>query len=201
MIRPRPGAAFFIVACMLLAVAATAGPLEDGAAAYEAGDYARARTLWEPLARQGDADAQFNLALLYMNGKGVEKNDRKALLLFLEAARQGHAEAQYNAGLLFYTGRGIARSTRDALLWWRRAADQGLAAAKYNLGIMYAYGEGVGVDNERAIALWREAAGDGYAEAMNALAVAYEKGWFGLPKDPARAKAWREKYRRARPGR
>ncbi len=182
---------FFLL--ILINLPTVAGPLEDGAQAYKVGNYQQALRLWKPLAEQGNADAQYNLGLLYMNGKGVEKNDRQALFYFLDAARQGHAEAQFNAGLLFATGRGITRTDRDAFMWWERAAKQGLIAAKYNLGFMYAYGRGTGVDYEKAISLWNEAADAGYAEAIDALATAYENGWFGLAKDPQKARQWRDK--------
>ncbi|HEB58059.1 MAG TPA: sel1 repeat family protein [Gammaproteobacteria bacterium] len=181
---------FFLLFSFLAVV--QAGALEDGARKYREGDYLAAYRLWKPLADAGNADAQYNIALLLMNGEGVKKNDREALFLFLEAARQGHAEAQYNAGYMFAAGRGIATSYIDAKLWWERAAEQGIVAAQYNLGVLYAFGRGVGVDNERAIGLWRKAAKAGYEEARRAMAIAYENGWFGLEKDPDKARQWRQ---------
>jgi hypothetical protein len=50
------------VAAVVLVVgfigALAAGPLEDGVAPYQRGDFAAALTLWRPLADQGNADAQ-----------------------------------------------------------------------------------------------------------------------------------------------
>ena len=86
---------------LLMFTSALAGKLEEGAAAYRTGNYEQAFKLWRPLADRGNADAQYNLGLLYMNGQGVNKNDRQALFLFLDAAKQGHVEAQYNAGYMF----------------------------------------------------------------------------------------------------
>ena len=43
------------------ATAAEAGPFEDAAAAYTAGDHAKAAQLFRPMAEQGDARAQNNL--------------------------------------------------------------------------------------------------------------------------------------------
>ena len=40
----------------------------DGNAAYQAGDYERAFDIWQGLARQGDARAQFHLGALYLEG-------------------------------------------------------------------------------------------------------------------------------------
>ena len=47
-------------------------------------------------AQEGDPDAQYNLAYLYENGKGIPKNEAKALELYQQAADQGHSSAQHN---------------------------------------------------------------------------------------------------------
>jgi TPR repeat protein len=43
---------------------AAAGTLDDGVAAYQRGDYAKAMRLLRPLADQGNPDAQFNLGMM-----------------------------------------------------------------------------------------------------------------------------------------
>lgn len=45
-----------------------AGPLEDGNAAVERGDYATALRFWRPLAEQGSAEAQCSLGWMYATG-------------------------------------------------------------------------------------------------------------------------------------
>jgi len=47
-------------------------------------------------AREGDPDAQYELAYLYENGLGVPKDETKALELYQQAADQGHPAAQAN---------------------------------------------------------------------------------------------------------
>lgn len=49
---------------------------------------------YQRAAEQGDANAQNNLALMYVNGCGVEKNNEAALQWFQKAAAQGHAKAK-----------------------------------------------------------------------------------------------------------
>jgi TPR repeat protein len=66
-----------LVACLaLLAVAsaATAGPYEDGMAAYGRGDYAGAYGLLHQSAERGHANAQYNLGLMYEGGQGVAQD-------------------------------------------------------------------------------------------------------------------------------
>ena len=55
---------------------------------------ARAATLYCQAARYGDADAQFNLAWMLTNGRGIERDDAQAAHLFLAAAEQGMPQAQ-----------------------------------------------------------------------------------------------------------
>ena len=51
-------------------------------------------------AQAGDPDAQYNLAYLYENGRGVPKNEAKALELYQQAADQGHSAAQNNLDIM-----------------------------------------------------------------------------------------------------
>ena len=128
---------------LLLVIGVHAGALEDGHTAFDAKHYKQAYTLWKPLAQRGDADAQYNLGLLYMNGLGVEKNDRMALMWFIRAGQQGLADAQYNAGVMFYLGKGVYPSYITAVKWWQLAAEKDHANAENNLAVMYGNGQGV----------------------------------------------------------
>ena len=47
-------------------------------------------------AEQGDADAQFNLGVMYAEGEGVARDDAEARRWYRKAAEQGHADAQHN---------------------------------------------------------------------------------------------------------
>ena len=67
---------------------ASAGPLEDGLAAFNRADYPTARRLWEALAKQGDPSGQAWLGVLYARGDGVPENISEAVRLFRLAAAQ-----------------------------------------------------------------------------------------------------------------
>ena len=70
------------------------------AQAYEHGengmprDPARAATLYCQAAQHGDAEAQFSLAWMLTNGRGIERDDAQAAHLFLAAADQGLPQAK-----------------------------------------------------------------------------------------------------------
>ena len=57
-------------------------------------DPARAATLYCQAAQHGDAEAQFSLAWMLTNGRGIERDDAQAAHLFLAAAEQGMPQAQ-----------------------------------------------------------------------------------------------------------
>jgi hypothetical protein len=148
--------AAFVVATAL-GMPASAGPLEDGDAAYREKDYAKAVELWQPLAERGDATAQYFIGTLYAEGKGVPQSDVTAFGWFLRAANNGNAAAQYNVGASYAGGAGVKKSEADAAKWFLRAANQGMPYAQLNLGLLYAAGSGVAQDNVEAFK-WLELA-------------------------------------------
>src|SRR5216684_8270251 len=84
-----------ILAAQILGIAgATAGPWEDGMAAYNRGDYIPAIRLFRPLAEQGNAKAQNVLGVMYRRGQGVARNSVRAFLWFSRAAAHGDATAK-----------------------------------------------------------------------------------------------------------
>ena len=68
---------------------------QKGVTAAKSGDFATALREWTPLAKQGDANAQFNLGLMYDNGTGVLQDYKTAVKWYRLAAKQGNAFAQY----------------------------------------------------------------------------------------------------------
>jgi TPR repeat protein len=74
-----------------VALPVRAGPLQDAQAAYDRGKYATALDLWQPLAEQGNPDAQAGLGSLYLGDYGVARDEAAAMAWFRKAADQGHA--------------------------------------------------------------------------------------------------------------
>ena len=100
---------------------ATYADYQDGVDAYIKGDYKTAFKEWQPLADQGDADAQYNLGLMYGNGRGVLKDDKQAVKWYLKAADQGFAEAQYSLGWMYASGKGVLKDMTKAKYWIKKA--------------------------------------------------------------------------------
>ncbi|MEQ9123247.1 MAG: tetratricopeptide repeat protein, partial [Alphaproteobacteria bacterium] len=63
-------------------------------------DLDKARRWYEAAARQGDANAQTNLGVMYATGLGAPQDDDIAERWFRLAAAQGNQDAQDNLGAL-----------------------------------------------------------------------------------------------------
>jgi uncharacterized protein len=98
---------------------------QKGLTAYDRGDYATALREWYPLAEQGDADAQYNLGLMYDEGQGVSENDKTAVKWYKLAAEQGNADAQVNLGVMYANGEGVTQDNVYAYMWLNIAASSG----------------------------------------------------------------------------
>ena len=168
------------VLALLFAAAASAGPLEDGLAAYQSKDYEKAIAIWRPLAESGDAGAQFRVGTMYAEGLGVARDDAEAAKWFRRAAERGDMMAQFNLGASYAEGAGVTKDDAEAAKWFRRAADQGMSFAQLNLGIMFAEGKGVPKDPVEAvkwldIAIYGLPAGGARSDAARILTAVAEK--------------------------
>ena len=88
-----------LVVCLSLVSmtdAGYAGVFQDAMKAFENRIYSKSFELFLPLAKKGDADAQYRIGGQYRFGQGVKKDYEKALFWYRKAAEQGHAEAQFS---------------------------------------------------------------------------------------------------------
>ncbi len=106
-----------------LAAPAWAG-FAEGVAAYKRGDYETALRELRPLANQGNAEAQFNLGVMYDKGEGVPQDDTEAVKWYRKAAEQGYAEAQYSLGLMYVKGWGVPQGHVRTHMWFNLAASR-----------------------------------------------------------------------------
>jgi len=87
----------------------------------------------QPLAVQGDLDAQFQLGTLFYQGKGVQQDYTQAFLWYRRAGQQGNSDAQYSLGNMYLMGEGIKQDDYQARQWYEKAAEQGHESAQHNL--------------------------------------------------------------------
>lgn len=131
---------------------------QEGCAAYEEKDYAKALPLFEKAAEQGLINAQFLYGAMHYNGEGTETDYAKALIWFEKAAEHGDANAAFRCGKIYCSDESIKTDYKKALMWFERAAEQGHAEAQYNCGMMYYNGTGTEVNKIKALLWYRKAA-------------------------------------------
>lgn len=164
----------FVLLILLLAFLQTAlhgASLTRGEAdqAYDRGDYSTAFRLFLAGAKRGDPEAQRKLGYFYMNGLGIEKDERQGRIWIETAAEQGNAEAQYNLGAVYYDGMGIPVDYEMAFKWLSKAATNGIVDAQAKLGEMYANGTGTTADDIKAGYWYGNASKRGHALASDKL--------------------------------
>src|SRR5580698_1103715 len=113
-----------LVMCLGISGAASADTAA-GLQALKNKDYATAVRELKAGVDRGEADAQFNLGLMYARGLGVEKDIAEAWRLFQLAAAKGNAQAQFGLGVRSAEGWGVQQDFVAASHWYQLAADQG----------------------------------------------------------------------------
>ena len=97
---------------------------------YDAENYEQAFEWSMKAAKQGDAEAQNQIGMMYHNGIGTTLNYEKAFEWLLKAAEQGYSTAQYNVALMYYYGKGTNKNPDKAFEWFTKALKQGNAEAE-----------------------------------------------------------------------
>jgi len=126
---------------------------QAGIAAYQANDLPLAYQEFLAAAKEGHADSQFNVGVMYEQGIGIAKDEQEAVVWYGKAAEQGHAAAQFNLGVLYENGRGTKIDFGKANECYRKASEQGDALAIGNLGMLYVRGQGVKQNKVAGMAL------------------------------------------------
>ncbi len=126
-------------------------------------------------AKQGLAEAQYSLGVLYHKGRGVPQDYAEAVKWYRKAANQGEAFAQNDLGFMYDKGLGVPQDYAEAVKWYRKAANQDFAGSQNNLGFMYHEGLGVPRDDVQAHLWWSLAAAQGIKRAENRRDIVAKK--------------------------
>ncbi len=137
--------------------------LASGISAFEAKHFARAMQLLTPIAEEGNAEAQYRLAIMYQNGLGTVRNELKAFKWMEAAAEQGMALAQHGFGFMYMEGDCVEQNGERAVYWFTQAAEQGLAGSQTTLAMLYEEGRIVPKDAAAARHWYRKAGFDSEA--------------------------------------
>jgi len=70
---------------------------------------------------EGDVEAQYELGMRYLLGRGEEEDYKKAAKWITKAAEQGHTHAEFNLGWMYYEGLGVTQNYDAADKWTKKA--------------------------------------------------------------------------------
>src|ERR1700676_547311 len=94
-------------------------------AAYDKGDFTKARSLYQKMAEHGNSDVMLRLAVMDTRGQGGPVDNIQAVKWFRLLADRGDRAAQFAMGLAYGEGRGVAKDYPAALGWYLKSAKQG----------------------------------------------------------------------------
>jgi len=152
------------------------GDLELGIFQLNRGEFSAAIKEFEPLLEEKYAPAQYQMAMIYLNGWGKKKDPQKAFELLTLAAAQLNSDALFSLSLMYTEGEFVKKDLKTAFELMQKAANKELASAQFNLAIMYSEGYGVPKNFEKAILWYEKAARQNYVLAQFNLALMYFEG-------------------------
>lgn len=152
---------------------------------FNEGEYDEATAIYEKLAKQNYAPAQYALGGMY-EGADTEIS----LKWYTKAAEQNYAPAQYALGDFYIGGDHGVKDYKKSLHWLTKAAEQNFAQAQSSLGYRYYKGNyGVSKDYKKAVYWLTKAAEQNELEAQYLLGEIYSNGQ-GVKQDLSLAKKW-----------
>ena len=140
-------------------------------------------------AAAGDPTAAYEVAMRFMEGRGVSANLDEAAKWLERAANKGLPPAQFRYASMLEKGQGVKKDLIAAHKLYVVAAGKGHAKAMHNLAVLYAEGVDGKPDYVSAVLWFRKAAEYGVADSQYNLAILVARG-LGTEKNIAEAYKW-----------
>lgn len=137
----------------------------------------------------GDAGAEYEIGLRYLDGRGIPQNTAEAVRWLERAAAAGVVPAQFRLGGLYEKGVGVKKNLETARKLYVAAAEKGNAKAMHNLAVLYAEGIDGKPDYKTAATWFRKAAEHGTADSQHNLGILYARG-VGVEQNLAESYKW-----------
>jgi uncharacterized protein len=189
-------------ACMALAVACggvvhaqgktqpTDLATQNAVADYNAGNLVSARSEFSRAAKRGSRLAEFNYAMMLLNGEGGPADVPEGKKWLRRAADANMAHAQYVYAKMYDDGQFVDKDPAEAHRWFLRAANQGHVQAELALANQFLDGRGIARDNAQAFAWYKKAAQGGDMTAQYVAGSFYERGGDGVERNLNVARAY-----------
>ncbi len=163
---------------------------ESAVADYNAGNLNGARGEFRAAAERGNRLAEFDYAMMLLNGEGGATDVGEGTKWLRKAADANMSHAQYVYGKMYDDGDFVERNPAEAHQWFLRAAQQGHVQAELALANQFLDGRGTSRDNRQAFYWYKKAAEGGDATAQYVAGSFYERGGDGVEKNLNVARAY-----------
>lgn len=148
-------------------------------------DQAKAQKYLAMTAEKGNATAQYQLALIYLNSQQADK----AAQWMRKAAEADITGAKFYYGRMLLQGNGVVQDKQRGIAFLQQAADEHFMAAHAELARIYYEGNGVTADAERALPYIAAAVEGGDMESTWYLGLCFLNGT-GIERDYYKAVQW-----------
>ena len=137
----------------------------------------------------GDAGAAYEVAMRFVEGRGVPANLEEGARWFERAASKGLTPAQFRYASMLEKGQGVKKDLTAAQKLYIAAASKGHAKAMHNLAVLYAEGAEGKPDYASAAQWFRKAAEHGVADSQYNFGVLAARG-LGTERNIAESYKW-----------
>ncbi|GJH07655.1 sel1 repeat family protein [Caballeronia novacaledonica] len=163
---------------------------QNAVADYNAGNLVAARSEFRRAAQKGSRLAQFNYAMMLLNGEGGAADVPEGKKWLRRAADANMTHAQYVYGKMYDDGQFVEKDPAEAHRWFLRAANQGHVQAELALANQFLDGRGTTRDNTQAFTWYKKAAQGGDMTAQYVAGSFYERGGDGVERNLNVARAY-----------
>jgi TPR repeat protein len=163
---------------------------QTAVADYNAGNLTSALAEFRKAAQRGNRLAEFNYAMMLLNGEGGPANVDEGKKWLRKAADANMSHAQYVYGKMYDDGEFVGRDPAQAHQWFMKAAKQGHVQAELALANQFLDGRGTTRDNQQAFVWYKKAAEGGDMTAQYVTGSFYERGGDGVKQNLNVARAY-----------
>ena len=163
---------------------------QNAVANYNAGNLIAARSEFRRAAQKGSRLAEFNYAMMLLNGEGGPADVQEGKKWLRRAADANMTHAQYVYGKMYDDGQFVEKDPAEAHRWFLRAANQGHVQAELALANQFLDGRGTARDNTQAFTWYKKAAEGGDMTAQYVAGSFYERGGDGVERNLNVARAY-----------
>lgn len=157
---------------------------------YNQGNFPIALKEFRAAAQQGNRLAEFDYAMMLLNGEGAPANVDEAKKWLRKAADANMSHAQYVYGRMYDNGEFVGRDPAEAHRWFLKAARQGHTQAQLALANQFLDGRGTARDFSQAFVWYKKAAAGGDMTAQYVTGSYYERGGDGVRQNLNIARAY-----------